>query len=250
MFLVPSIVLFLLSPYSGAENNDEYCPPTRCSPDGPEVRYPFRLKTQHPFCGHEGFELSCSNNKTLLHLPSSSDYYVQGIYYSGGRITITDVQETACALQSILVPNLINSRFYVPPLDECTIFNCTERIKISSSYYSVKKFCLQIVVKYKTVKTSIDWGYGTGEALTNPGIRIRWKPHKGCDNCENSGRYCGFNKTSKSVMCCKHENPKFCSNYLRHHSPVVKILVSIAASIGGSIFLVLVILLPLQIMEI
>ncbi|KAJ0095131.1 hypothetical protein Patl1_15173 [Pistacia atlantica] len=239
MFLVLSIVLFLLSPYSGAENGDEFCPPTRCSPDGPEIRYPFRLKTQQLFCGHEGFELSCSNNKTLLHLPSSRDYYVQGIYYSGGRITITDVQETACALQSILVPNLINSGFYVPPLDECTIFNCTERIQISSSYYSLvgpinclsydRNFVFLMssdyysedilpsnCSKYKTVKTSIDWGYGTGEALTNPGIRIRWKPQDECDNCENSGDYCGFNKTSNSVMCCKHENPKFCSNYLRH----------------------------------
>ncbi|XP_031282915.1 rust resistance kinase Lr10-like [Pistacia vera] len=98
---------------------------------------------------------------------------------------------------------------------------------------------------YTTVRTSIDWDSAdaTKGALTNPEIFIGWKPHKECDNCENSGDYCGFNKTSNSVMCCKHENPKFCSNYPRHHSPTKKILVSVAASIGGSTLLVLVIVL-------
>ncbi|KAJ0037732.1 hypothetical protein Pint_22122 [Pistacia integerrima] len=194
MFLVLSIVLFLLSPYSGAENGDEFCPPTRCSPNGPEIRYPFRLKTQPLFCGHEGFELSCSNNKTLLHLSSSSDYYVQNISYSSGWIAIMDAQETACTLQSLLVPDLINSRFYlgrrlwnpifyVSSLSERTIFNCTERIQITSNYYSVvgpincisydRNFVYLIssdeyseeilppnCSKYTTVRTSIDWGFG------------------------------------------------------------------------------------------
>ncbi|KAJ0037733.1 hypothetical protein Pint_22121 [Pistacia integerrima] len=241
MFLVLSIVLFLLSPYSGAENGDEFCPPTRCFPNGPEIRYPFRLKTQPLFCGREGFELSCSNNKTLLHLPSSGDYYVQDIDYFVGDIAIMDVRETACALQSLLFPNLINSRFYESPdLDECTIFNCTERIQISSNYYSVvgpincisydrnfvylissdtysKEILPPNCSKYKTVRASIAWELpdSTKGALTNPGISIRWKPHKECDKCELSGDYCGFNTTSDSVMCCKYENPKFCSNYHR-----------------------------------
>ncbi|KAJ0038133.1 hypothetical protein Pint_22145 [Pistacia integerrima] len=234
MFLVLSIVFFLLSPYSGAENGDEFCPPTRCSPNGPEVRYPFRLKTQHPFCGHEGFELSCSNNKTLLHLPSSSDYYVQEISYVYSQITIMDVQETACTLQSLLVTNLKNSRFYVPFSGEYIIFNCTEKFQVSSddvvgpinclSYdrnfvYLISSFSYSEenlpsnCIMYRTVRASIA---GTKGPLTNPGIVIGWKPHKECDNCENSRDYCGFNKTSNSVMCCKHENPKFCSNYPRH----------------------------------
>ncbi|XP_044489459.1 rust resistance kinase Lr10-like isoform X3 [Mangifera indica] len=45
-------------------------------------------------------------------------------------------------------------------------------------------------------------------------------------------------------MCCKHDNPKFCFNYDRHHadSPIQKIVLSIAVSIGGSTLLALVIL--------
>ncbi|XP_044489458.1 rust resistance kinase Lr10-like isoform X2 [Mangifera indica] len=267
MFLVLSMILFLLPPYSGAENGDEFCPPTRCSPDGPEIRYPFRLKTQPLFCGQEGFELSCSDNKTLLHLPFSGDYYVQEIGYHFGSITIVDVQETACTIQSLLAPNLRNSRFDVSYLNlEDTIFNCTDRIN-TSSYYDVVgpisclsydrnfvyvmssyKYSDEILTlncrKYKTVEssrylTSADASRGTS---TNPAIEIGWKPHKECDKCEGSGDYCGFNTTSNSVMCCKHDNPKFCFNYDRHHSPIQKIVLSIAVSIGGSTLLALVIL--------
>ncbi|XP_044488690.1 putative RING-H2 finger protein ATL21A [Mangifera indica] len=218
MFLVLSIVLFLLPPYSGAENLDEFCPPKRCSPKGPVIRYPFRLKTQPLFCAHEGFELSCSNNKTLLHLPSSGDYYVQKINYSSRSITIMDVQETACPIQSLLAPNLNNYRFYVPYPEELTIFNCTNRIQNISSYYSVvgpisclsydRKFVYVMSSfeysdeilplncrKYKAVESTIVWtsADATGGTSTNPAIEIGWKPHKECDKCEGSGDYCGFN---------------------------------------------------------
>ncbi|XP_044488789.1 rust resistance kinase Lr10-like [Mangifera indica] len=267
MFLVLSMILFLLPPYSGAENGDEFCPPKTCSPDGPEIRYPFRLKTQPLFCGDEGFELSCLNDKTLLHLPFSGDYYVQKIVYYIGLITIVDVEETACTIQSLLAPNLRNSRFHVSNLNlEHTIFNCTNRINTSSHYDAVGpisclsydrnfvyvmpsyKYSDKILPlncrKYKTVEssryfTSADASRGTS---TNPAIAIGWKPHKECDKCEDSGDYCGFDTTSNSVMCCKHDNPKFCFNYDRHHSPVKKIVLYIAVSIGGSTLLALVIL--------
>ncbi|KAJ0094529.1 hypothetical protein Patl1_15154 [Pistacia atlantica] len=165
---------------------------------------------------------------------------------------------------SLLSPDLTNSRFYYNDnyLEEQTIFNCTKRFQLRSSLDTVgpidcisydrnfvylvesEEYSEEILPsdcsKYKTVNTtSIYWGLpraSTG-ALNNPGIEISWSPITECFHCENSDNYCGFNTTSNSTICCKHENPKDAD------SPVVKILVSIAASIGGSIFLVLVILL-------
>ncbi|XP_044489460.1 rust resistance kinase Lr10-like [Mangifera indica] len=267
MFLVLIMIIILLPPYSGAENPNEFCAPKRCSPNGPEIRYPFRLKTQPLFCAQEGFELYCLNNKTLLHLPASGDYYVQEIEYHFRWITITDVQETACTIQSLLAPDLNNSRFYVPYPLERTVFICTNRIQNIRSYYDVvgpisclsydrnfvyvmssQEYSDEILPlycrKYKTVGSSIDLNSAdaTGGTSTNPAIEIGWKTHKECDKCEGSGDYCWFNTTSNSVMCCKHDNPKFCFNYDRHHSPVKEIVLSIAVSIGGSTLLALVIL--------
>ncbi|KDO36914.1 hypothetical protein CISIN_1g029639mg [Citrus sinensis] len=144
MSLVMSlIILFLFLPYTctlakaSAEDNKtdkyEFCQPTRCSNKSPRIRYPFRLKTQPTSCGLEGFELSCSSDKTIWHLPSSGDYYVHKISYPDSSITITDVNETACPFQSLISFNLTHSKFFTESYALC---NCTEKAaaeKISNS---------------------------------------------------------------------------------------------------------------------
>ncbi|KAK9222108.1 hypothetical protein WN944_010540 [Citrus x changshan-huyou] len=123
MSLVMSlIILFLFLPYTctlakaSAEDNKtdkyEFCQPTNCSNRSPSIRYPFRLKTQPTSCGLEGFELSCLSDKTILHLPSSGDYYVHEISYLDSSITITDVNETACPFQRLFSFHLTNSKFF------------------------------------------------------------------------------------------------------------------------------------------
>ncbi|PRQ32568.1 putative glycerophosphodiester phosphodiesterase, protein kinase RLK-Pelle-LRK10L-2 family [Rosa chinensis] len=66
----------------------EDCTETRCSNEGPAIRFPFRLKGRQPVhCGYPGFDLSCTNdNKTLLEIPSSSKLSVTGINYKSQLI--------------------------------------------------------------------------------------------------------------------------------------------------------------------
>ncbi|VVA34528.1 PREDICTED: rust resistance kinase Lr10 [Prunus dulcis] len=67
------------------------CREARCKPDGPAIRFPFRLKGKQPIhCGYHGFDLSCTNdNQTLLQMPSSSsNLFVEKIKYTSQEIEI------------------------------------------------------------------------------------------------------------------------------------------------------------------
>ncbi|PRQ32553.1 hypothetical protein RchiOBHm_Chr5g0047651 [Rosa chinensis] len=66
----------------------EDCTETRCSNEGPAIRFPFRLKGRQPVhCGYQGFDLSCTNdNWTLLEMPSSSELLVREINYTSQLI--------------------------------------------------------------------------------------------------------------------------------------------------------------------
>ncbi|KAK2635287.1 hypothetical protein Ddye_030079 [Dipteronia dyeriana] len=134
-------ILFLLLPYTEAKRTSdgnttsEFCPlPTRCAPKGPNIRFPFRLETQPAFCGLEGFELSCFNNNTLLQLPSSTNnsYYVQEISYVDNTVTIMDVNDTTCPLQSLLSLNLTNSKSFLAGSNDIAVVKCTEKINTTT----------------------------------------------------------------------------------------------------------------------
>ncbi|KAJ0096201.1 hypothetical protein Patl1_15133 [Pistacia atlantica] len=251
MSLVLSTVFFLLLPYLEARNitsdgnSDqiayEFCKPKFCSPEGPQIRFPFRLKAQSNLCGLEGFELSCFENKTLLHLPFASDYYVHNISYVDSRMTIMDVHETPCTLESLHSPNLSNSRFF--PLSDSrnyTILNCTERTRFDffvegpfdcfsdkknlvyatsgnmpidylpstckiSETFSIPTYLSQWrdddAMKAFEART-IDIKWKAFEART---IDIKWQALDGCYECEKSGKYCGLNTTSNSIICVNRE---------------------------------------------
>ncbi|XP_024172605.1 rust resistance kinase Lr10 isoform X1 [Rosa chinensis] len=63
---------------------DHDCPVSKCSPDGPLIKFPFRLKHQPLHCGNPEFEVSCSSfsNMTMIQLSSSSGLFtIQTIDY-------------------------------------------------------------------------------------------------------------------------------------------------------------------------
>ncbi|XP_021830977.1 rust resistance kinase Lr10-like, partial [Prunus avium] len=72
------------------------CREARCKPDGPAIRFPFRLikgkGKQSTHCGYHGFDLSCTDdNQTLLEMPSSSNnLFVEKINYASQEIEISD----------------------------------------------------------------------------------------------------------------------------------------------------------------
>ncbi|KAJ0037731.1 hypothetical protein Pint_22125 [Pistacia integerrima] len=227
--LLPSISLFLLLPCtesktSGGNITSEFCPITNCSEKGPTIRFPFRLNTQPNFCGHEGFELSCSNNNTILHLPSSSsDYYVQEISYRDSIITIRDVQETSCPIQSLLSFNITNSNFFFfPSWLGKTLVNCTETIDFfvtigpveclsgDKNFVYVRNSHTDIDVlgsacrTYKSfnVSTEFDLVKAIMRDSSTPRVVLGWNDFEyGCQGCEKSGDMCRYNITSNSTIC-------------------------------------------------
>ena len=78
-----TILFFLFLSKSVFGDNDD-CLPALCSPTGPQVRFPFRIRDQQPSaCGFPGFDLSCNEqNKTILHLTPIRSYIVNKISYS------------------------------------------------------------------------------------------------------------------------------------------------------------------------
>ncbi|KAJ0038906.1 hypothetical protein Pint_22155 [Pistacia integerrima] len=239
MSLVSFIILLLLLPYSSIAkntsviNNDQniygFCQPTNCSENGPKIRFPFRLKTQSVSCGLEGFEMSCSNGKNMLHLPFASGYYVQDISYLSGSITIMDMNDTTCPIQSLLSPNLTNSRFsleYDRLYQMYALLNCTVKITWTDSVLGPfdcisdeRKFIYAtddqtyeyvwmppVCSWYKTVNISIDYMYRDNQTEK---IVIVWEALDGCWDCEKSGNYCGFNTTSNSTICIKNKLKNF-----------------------------------------
>ncbi|KAB8082375.1 hypothetical protein EE612_004263, partial [Oryza sativa] len=69
--LVFSLLLNLHTAASAWEDKDffSYCPPSRCSEHGPEIRFPFKLESKNTpsSCGVPCMKLSCSGQDTILH---------------------------------------------------------------------------------------------------------------------------------------------------------------------------------------
>lgn len=102
-FLV--LFLFLLVSTSAEQNQGlDDCKETYCSPNGPVIRFPFRLKSsRRVHRGCPGFDLSCTqSNDTVLELPISVRLYVKKINYKSQSIQVYDAND-CLALQ---LPNL------------------------------------------------------------------------------------------------------------------------------------------------
>ncbi|BFG34905.1 hypothetical protein CerSpe_211790 [Prunus speciosa] len=82
------IVVIVVDAVNGGVGHED-CTETRCGPEEPAIRYPFRLKGRQPIhCGCRGFDVSCTDDmETILELPSSSaKLRVVGINYTSHAI--------------------------------------------------------------------------------------------------------------------------------------------------------------------
>ena len=87
-------LIFLLPVGILAENKvsqDECMVMSNCSDQGPEIRFPFKLKGQPDHCGYPGFEFSCTEKKqTVIDLPYSVKLLVKKINYTTQEIRVQD----------------------------------------------------------------------------------------------------------------------------------------------------------------
>ncbi|KAL1826487.1 hypothetical protein ACET3Z_004899 [Daucus carota] len=100
------------------------CEPSSCSPTAPQVRFPFRLDQQPRECGYPGFDLSCSNQSTVLrNLQFSRAFVVTDINYTSQSINF---KPQLCPLPRI---DAFKPRFGTPfqsvLVEEYTFFNCS-----------------------------------------------------------------------------------------------------------------------------
>ncbi|XP_068344212.1 uncharacterized protein [Pyrus communis] len=128
-FLIAAFIVFSLSPQT-------ICNATRpkCTSSCGHIRnisYPFRLKGRTRHCGDSRYTLYCENNKTILNIPLSGDFYVQAINYHNQTIRVVDpgLDKSNCSslpLHSLSLP----SRYFPIPT---TPGNCTASSTDSSA---------------------------------------------------------------------------------------------------------------------
>ncbi|KAL6278905.1 hypothetical protein ACE6H2_022506 [Prunus campanulata] len=99
VLLLPLFFLLIVFPVaivvpSKAADDSRDCPIQRCRDDGPDIKFPFRLKHYPPHCGHPEFEVVCSssfNNLTMMKLSSSSGLLpIQNIDYEAQHFSMYD----------------------------------------------------------------------------------------------------------------------------------------------------------------
>ncbi|CAK9146575.1 unnamed protein product [Ilex paraguariensis] len=118
-FLVFSYFLFMVS-------SADICFHAACCPNEPVIRFPFWLEKQQPKpCGYPGFGLFCDSttNLTVLELPVSGKFVVQGIDYASRELWINDPHD--CLPQRLLSLNLAGSPFTGVYYQDITLFNCS-----------------------------------------------------------------------------------------------------------------------------
>ncbi|CAJ2637061.1 unnamed protein product [Trifolium pratense] len=235
LFSLLSIIL-ITSCYGDSSNttsSSTLCPISHCG--NISIHYPFWIKShttniRDQFCGYPNFGLECSQNKTIINLPSDT-YYVTNINYENNSITLVDIDilDKKCprVRKNVTLSDFplsfskldVNLSFY---------FNCSSHpsnlepigcFRLSNDE-NIKSYVLMagdeaegynwkcedhVVVSVKVDELNdVSVGgliNGFGSAIKN-GFVLDWrKGFEDCAQCENSGGYCGFVKNSKKSTC-------------------------------------------------
>ncbi|XP_010942306.1 rust resistance kinase Lr10 [Elaeis guineensis] len=220
-----TILLFFLSDI-GASKDD--CPSSRCSLDGPEIRFPFRRSDYPEHCGYPGFELACRGNETVIKLPSSGDFPIAFIDYA---TQIIRLESKLCPASIVWNLDVSNSPFHYYDFDMAdehenyTLLNCSTANSVAATdtpnynigYYEeiqclgasdnqiiampsyrdladVPKYCTPI----KTIRVTSQL-FSMLEEYDF--ILLTWESPR-CADCEIEGGTCQpHNSTSHEIMC-------------------------------------------------
>ncbi|XAR54913.1 hypothetical protein NMG60_11030247 [Bertholletia excelsa] len=107
------------------------CPSVRCSHGSPVIQFPFLvLHLQPKNCVNHGFNLVCSESKTIIQLPSYVDLLVQSISYDIRRMSLLDSKN--CVQGVFVTPNLSLPQFHYHSLvKNYTYLDCSARLSPS-----------------------------------------------------------------------------------------------------------------------
>ncbi|XP_074318037.1 putative RING-H2 finger protein ATL21A [Silene latifolia] len=246
--------LLLISSLPPSEEKQE-CIESKCSRKNGylPIRFPFSVanKNQHKSCKYPGFELYCDSfNKTLLTLPNSGNFSVEGIDYSRQEIMLSDpdnclARKLLTGLDLSLSPFTAQQYIY----QNISFYKCSK----SNENYTNDKYwdentinCLSSDPNYAVVwvnsvlyfAESVDqWCelIGTVSApgaslnkVLNANMMLHWdKPE--CGDCENNVTRCEFrNNGSDLETTCKVYNPPIA----RQASKTVQYAIGFSVGLG------------------
>lgn len=231
------LIIFLTIPAQSANP----CKPDSChDTNGPEVRFPFRLKGRQPArCGYgPGFSLHCnSRNQTILTLPRSGEFIVDYIDYKSSSLYIDD--PGSCLPKRALNFSLAGSPFNATYLSSYGILNCsnqgmTEDDEMPMGSYvvlpclstrnttvvavdkdfpasSVPPPCRRVAnVSVPRWWTFEQFNWRTMGPELEEVFQLRWSVAE-CGRCESRGGLCGFKDDSGlQIGCSKSSSGQFC----------------------------------------
>ncbi|KAM5584996.1 hypothetical protein ABKV19_004401 [Rosa sericea] len=232
----------------------EDCTETRCSSEGPAIRFPFRLKGRQPVhCGYPGFDLSCTNDKkTLLEMPSASKLYVGGINYTSQVIETYFAVD--CLARDIFYHGSSSTFKYV---GNASLFSCPpsmvrDQLINTDSYclarlspchsnpgipgnqiYATFSFCSIDNIPLVSCTKVHDYKFALANTPDfSPYWSLHWSIPPSCQHCEEMGKLCRLkneftNQTHPQTKCL--DVPKAKGHKLG--APTIKILGSSTVSI-------------------
>ncbi|VVA39445.1 PREDICTED: rust resistance kinase Lr10 [Prunus dulcis] len=132
------IVVIVVDALNGGVGHED-CRETRCHPDGPAIRYPFRLKGRQPIhCGCRGFDFSCTDNQPILELPSSSvKFRVYEINYTSHEIR--GIAYDGCLPRELFYSN---GSYPLEFAGRATLFSCPPST-VRDKYFSHDSSCVK-----------------------------------------------------------------------------------------------------------
>ena len=220
--VIQTLLLFVLFIVDPGEGHDG-CPVLRCG-DGPDIRFPFRLKDRQPdHCGYPGFDLYCNDKSdTVLKLPTSNITFVNSIDYESQFIRVI-VSDVYCFPRHIL--NLSSSPFqFKKSLYNYSLFHCTETLEtaaarnygridcLSSSRHPVYAFRSDARVNILPILSCTKM-YNVSSVpydIFDYFVQLTWSEPK-CGFCERKGEKCRFKNNTKifETECFKLTRNKY-----------------------------------------
>ncbi|GFS32184.1 hypothetical protein Acr_00g0021200 [Actinidia rufa] len=216
-----TVTLFLFSSFLFTViTSTQTCPNAACRRGDPVIRFPFRLENlQTNSCGYPGFTLSCDREKqTVVNLPMSGPFTLQGIDYGTQEIWINDPND--CLPARLLSLNLTDSLFTGVYYQDFTFFNCSSdytmyRLNpiacLSSSSNMVFATSAFRVVKFLSSRCNFITRIAVPVELPfyeqvlssdlSSDLRLAYVV-PGCGRCESRGGRCGFKNNSSLEIAC------------------------------------------------
>ncbi|KAI3960022.1 hypothetical protein MKW98_016746 [Papaver atlanticum] len=275
--LLDTIILFiLLETVLGENTTFRACEPKNCGAANLNISYPFWINgEQESYCGHPGFQVSCTDDKIpILHL-SGEDYLIRDISYQNQSLLVTNAaaiyDEPSCPIphQNFTVLgspfsfsdyhldlyffyncSLVPKEYFVFPI------TCTENSnKNLNSYATIireggLKFMNSSSEKCESlVGVPIEMDEGTSlntlmekqySDLIKKGFVLTWNSSvSDCNECQRSGGSCGSENTKFVCFCLNGSHQRSCINgAAQKFKGRKKILIGAGAAFASSVLCV------------